>query len=84
MTENASCRNPICFLGSLRLEDWAQETSDRGGQDKANWRSRIRRPSAVEKCLSAHWFLKLPRLAVNDIRWGPAGGFQVLRRISTG
>ena len=36
MTENASCRNPMCFLGSLRLEDWAQETSDRGGQDKAH------------------------------------------------
>jgi hypothetical protein len=35
MTENASSRNPMCFLGSLRLGDWAQETSDRGGQDKA-------------------------------------------------
>jgi len=40
MTENASCRNPMCFLGSLRLEDWAQEASDRGGrggQDKARF-----------------------------------------------
>jgi hypothetical protein len=35
MTENASCRNPMCLLGSLRLGDWAQETSDRGGQDKS-------------------------------------------------
>jgi hypothetical protein len=33
MTENASCRNPMCFLGSLRFEDWAQEASDRGGEE---------------------------------------------------
>ena len=58
MTRTAFCRKSprvprVCWLGS-----WALGTSDRGGQDKANWRSRTRRPSAVEKCLSAHWFLK--------------------------
>ena len=31
MTENAVCRNPMCFLGSLQLGSWAQEASDRGG-----------------------------------------------------
>lgn len=35
MIENASCRNPMRVLGSLQLRDWAQGTSDRGGQDKA-------------------------------------------------
>ena len=34
MTENASCRNPLRAPGSLQLGNWAQETSDRGGQDK--------------------------------------------------
>ncbi len=35
MTESASCRMPLRVLGSLQLGNWAQETSDRGGQDKA-------------------------------------------------
>jgi hypothetical protein len=64
MTESASCRNPFRAIGSLQFGDWAQETSDRGGQDKANWRSRTRRSSAIAKPLSAHWFLKTRRLAL--------------------
>ena len=35
MTARVSCRNPLCALGSLQLGNWARETSDRGGQDKA-------------------------------------------------
>jgi hypothetical protein len=35
MTESVSCRMRLRVLGSLQLGDWAQETSDRGGQDKA-------------------------------------------------
>jgi hypothetical protein len=35
MTESASCRKPPRVLGRLQLGNWAQETSDRGGQDKA-------------------------------------------------
>jgi hypothetical protein len=35
MTASVSCRNPLCALGSLQLGNWARETSDRGGQDKA-------------------------------------------------
>lgn len=34
MTEIAVCRNPLLVPGSLQLGNWAQETSDRGGQDK--------------------------------------------------
>ena len=35
MTARVFCRNPLCALGSLQLGNWARETSDRGGQDKA-------------------------------------------------
>ena len=35
MTARVSCRNPLCAPGSLQLGNWARETSDRGGQDKA-------------------------------------------------
>ena len=35
MTASASCREPRRVLGSLQLGIWAQETSDRRGQDKA-------------------------------------------------
>ena len=35
MTASVFCRNPLCALGSLQLGNWARETSDRGGQDKA-------------------------------------------------
>lgn len=35
MTNSASCRTPLRVLGSVQLGDWARETSDRGGQDKA-------------------------------------------------
>ena len=37
MTESAVCRNPLLVPGSLQLGNWAQETSDRGGQDKARF-----------------------------------------------
>ncbi len=61
----------VCWFGS-----WALGTSDRGGQDKANCRSRTRRLSNVEKPLSAHWFLESPRLAVNDVSSWPYGAFR--------
>jgi hypothetical protein len=82
MTRTAFCRKSprvprVCWLGS-----WALGTSDRGGQDKANWRSLIRRPSAVEKPLSAHWFLEARRLALSGIRSGPYGAFRASRIIS--
>jgi hypothetical protein len=35
MTGSTSRRKPLCALGSLQLGNWALETSDRGGQDKA-------------------------------------------------
>ena len=35
MINSASCRMPLRVLGSVQLGDWARETSDRGGQDKA-------------------------------------------------
>jgi hypothetical protein len=35
MTVRVSCSNPLCALGSPQLGNWARETSDRGGQDKA-------------------------------------------------
>ena len=35
MTASASCREPRRVLGSLQLGIWAQERSDRRGQDKA-------------------------------------------------
>jgi hypothetical protein len=35
MTESASCHMPLRVPGSQQLGDWAQETSDRGGQDKS-------------------------------------------------
>ena len=35
MIASVSCRNPFCALGSLQFGNWAQGTSDRGGQDKA-------------------------------------------------
>ena len=35
MIARVSCRNPFCALGSLQFGNWAQGTSDRGGQDKA-------------------------------------------------
>ncbi len=76
MGRTACCRKSpraprVCWLGS-----WALGTSDRRGQDKANWRSRTRHPSAVEKPLSAHWFLESPRLALNDIPSRPDGAFR--------
>ena len=35
MTNSASCRMPLRVPGSLQFGNWAQETSDRGGQDKS-------------------------------------------------
>ena len=35
MTKSASCHKPLRVLGSLQLGNWARETSNRGGQDKA-------------------------------------------------
>ena len=82
MTGIAFCRKPRRFLGSLKFGEWALRTSDRGGQDKANWRSRTRRPVSREKRLSAHWFLEAPWLAVSDIPSRPDGAFRAFRGIS--
>ena len=72
MARTACCRKSprvprVSWLGS-----WALGTSDRGGQDKANWRSRTRRRSAIGKPLSAHWFLAARRLALKR-RLGEGG-----------
>jgi hypothetical protein len=72
MTESASRRMRLRALGSLQFGNWGagdERPRRQGGkearrQDKANWRSRTRRPSAVEKPLSAHWFLEARRLAL--------------------
>ena len=85
MTRTAFCRKSprvprVCWLGS-----WALGTSDRGRrgrQDKANWRSRTRRSSAIAKPLSAHWFLKKRRLALDHVLAQPAGVVQAFRAIS--
>jgi hypothetical protein len=70
MTRTAFCRKSPRVPRAYWLGSWALGTSDRGGrggQDKANWRSRTRRPSAIEKPLSAHWFLERLRLAPDDL-----------------
>jgi hypothetical protein len=81
--------DPYCILSQVAastesLLAWklGPRNSDRGGQDKANWRSRTRRRWAIDKPLSAHWFLEALRLALNDIRLRPDGAFQLFRRIS--
>ena len=65
------------LLRFLQAVEECDSLIGRGWQDKANWRSRTCRPSAVEKPLSAHWFLEPPWLAVNDIPWKPDGAIRV-------
>ena len=72
MTEGASCRMALRVPGSSQLRRLALETSDREGQDKANWRSRTLRRSAIGKPLSAHWFLATRGLALKR-RLGEGG-----------
>jgi hypothetical protein len=62
MTENASCRNPMCFLGSLRLEDWGQETSDRGGQDKSR---KVRTVGSVRNIAKSGLFANIATFSRN-------------------
>ena len=57
MTASVSCRNPLCALGSLQLGNWARETSDRGGQDKA------RRVRAVGRLEDGSNFNHAPNIA---------------------
>jgi hypothetical protein len=79
----ARIRGP--FRNQERNGQWVRERRlvDRlRRQDKANSRSRTRRPSAVEKPLSAHWFLEARRLAFGDIRSSLDGAFRASRRIS--
>ena len=64
MTAIAFCRIPLRDLVRFRVGLWTLETTHQERQDKANWRSQTRRPSAVEKPLSAHWFLEARRLAL--------------------
>ncbi len=47
MIASVSCRNPFCALGSLQFGNWAQGTSDRGGQDKAR---KVRAVGRLEDC----------------------------------
>ena len=82
MTGSASVASRCALLEACSTGVGALETSDRGGQDKANWRSRTRRRWAIEKPLSAHWFLEALRLALNDIRLRPDGAFRGSLRIS--
>jgi hypothetical protein len=51
-------------------------------QDKANWRSRTRCRWTIEKPLSAHWFLEVLGLALDDIQHSPAGALVAYRGIS--
>jgi hypothetical protein len=62
MTENASCRNPMCLLGSLRLGDWAQETSDRGGQDKNR---KVRTVGSVRNSIKSRLTANIAKVSCN-------------------
>ena len=57
MTESASCRMPLRILGSLQLGNWARESSDRGGQDKA------RKVRAVGRLEDGSNFNQAPNIA---------------------
>ncbi len=57
MTARVSCRNPLCALGSLQFGNWARETSDRGGQDKA------RKVRAVGRLEDGSNFNQAPNIA---------------------
>jgi hypothetical protein len=57
MIASVSCRNPFCALGSLQFGNWAQGTSDRGGQDKA------RRVRAVGRLDEGSNFNHAPNIA---------------------
>jgi len=57
MTARVFCRNPLCALRSLQLGNWARETSDRGGQDKA------RRVRAVGRLEDGSNFNHAPNIA---------------------
>ncbi len=57
MTGSTSCRKPLRALGSLQLGNWAQETSDRGGQDKA------RKVRAVGRLEDGSNFNQAPNIA---------------------
>jgi hypothetical protein len=57
MTASVFCRNPLCALGSLQLGNWARETSDRGGQDKA------RKVRAVGRLEEGSNFNQAPNIA---------------------
>ena len=57
MIASVSCRNPFCALGSLQFGNWAQGTSDRGGQDKA------RRVRAVGRLEDGSNFNHAPNIA---------------------
>ena len=79
MTAIAFCRIPLTDLVCFRIRLWTLETSDQEKQDKANWRSRTRRRWAINKPLSAHWFLEALdwRSATFDCgRMAPLGFFE--------
>jgi hypothetical protein len=57
MIASVSCRNPFCALGSLQFGNWAQGTSDRGGQDKA------RKVRAVGRLEDGSNFNQAPNIA---------------------
>ena len=57
MTGSPSCQNPLRFLGSLQLGNWALGMSDRGGQDKA------RKVRAVGRLEDGSNFNQAPNIA---------------------
>jgi hypothetical protein len=72
MTAIAFCPKPLRSLGSFRIGNWALRGSggERRGSDGKIKRTGVREladRSAIEKPLSAHWFLEALRLAPDDV-----------------
>ncbi len=62
MTNSASCHKPLRVLGSVRLWDWARETSDRGGQDKSR---KVRTVGWVRNSAKFRLFRNIARVSRN-------------------
>ena len=72
-------------LGPLNLEIGRRRRANEEGEEGKIKRTGVREladRSAVEKRLSAHWFLEAPWLAVGDIPSRPDGAFRAFRGIS--
>ena len=68
---------------SVGLEVGPSEPATEEGKIKRTGVREFADRSAVEKPLSAHWFLESPRLALNDVPSRPDGTFRACRGIST-